>query len=147
MKKVFILIVCGLLFTQLAFADNKYYTTDTTQLPVAAREFIKKHFVGVGVSNIKIEKDFMEGKTYDVVLTNGFDLDFNAKGEWKEVDGQRTEIPSAILPVKIADYVKKNYPQNVVVSIDKNRDGYDVKLSGGLELEFDRSENFIRIDH
>lgn len=146
MKKLFLMMICSVLFLQLAWADKKIHTTDTTQLPVAARQFITKHFPGVAVSHIKIEKEFVEGKKYDVILTNGFDLDFNNKGEWTEVDGHRTMVPKAILPVRIADYAAKNFPQASVVSIDKDRDGFDVKLSDGRELKFNKNGDFIRFD-
>ena len=85
MKKAFFILVCCILSVQFSFADKKIYTTDTLQLPVAARQFINTHFSGVGISHIKIEKEFWEGNQYDVILTNGFDLDFDKNGEWKEI--------------------------------------------------------------
>ena len=147
MKKVFFLmVISSLLSVQHAFADKKIYTTDTLQLPVVARQFIAKHFAGVGVSHIKIEKEFWEGNQYDVILTNGFELDFNDKGEWKEIDGQRVAVPESVLPVKIQEYVQQNFPGISVISIEKERDGFDIKLSDKRELKFNKSQKFVRFD-
>ncbi len=146
MKKVFFMLLCALLLSQWSYADKKIYTTDTLQLPEKARRFIAEHFPGVDVSHIKIEKEFWEGKQYDVILTNGFDLDFDSKGEWKEVDGHRSVVPVSVVPVKIAEYVNKNFPQRQIISIDRDKSKYEVKLTDGKEVEFDRSQRFIRFD-
>lgn len=146
MKKVWLVMVCSVLFMQLALADNEIRTTDTLQLPVAARQFISKHFRGIAVSQIVIEKEFMEGRKYDVMLVNGFDLDFDTKGDWMDVNGHRLPVPVSVLPAKIAGYVASQFPQIPVVSIDKDRDGFDIKLSDGRELKFNKAGDFVRFD-
>lgn len=143
MKKAFFILVCCILSVQFSFADKKIYTTDTLQLPVAARQFINTHFSGVGISHIKIEKEFWEGNQYDVILTNGFDLDFDKNGEWKEIDGHRNALPVTVIPEKMAVYLNKNFPGFSVISIEKGREGYEVKLSDGRELKFNREQLFI----
>lgn len=52
-------------------------------LPKKAKQFINKHFKGVGVA--KCEQYFDQGK-YEVELANGVDIEFDAKGEVLEVD-------------------------------------------------------------
>lgn len=146
MKRVFFMLVCSFLLLETAFADKKIYTTDTLQLPQAARQFIRTHFPGVGISHIKIEKEFWEGNEYDVILTNGVDLDFDKNGEWKEIDGHRTALPVSVLPQKIADYLKKNFPQASVVSIERERDGYEVKLADRREMKFTPDQDFLYFD-
>lgn len=146
MKRVFFLIVCSLLLAQAAFADKEIYTTDTLQLPQYAREFIRIHFPNTGVSHIKIEKEFWEGNQYDVILTNGFDLDFDKNGQWKEIDGHKTALPASVIPSKIADYLSKNFSGVAVWSIDKSKHGYEVKLANRLELKFNSAQAFVRYD-
>lgn len=146
MKRVFFLIVVSLFLVQAVFADKKVYTTDTLQLPQTAREFIHKHFPSTGVSHIKIEKEFWEGNQYDVILTNGFDLDFDKNGQWKEIDGHKTALPVSVLLAKIADYLSKNFSGIAVWSIDKDKNGYEVKLANRLELKFNPAQVFVRFD-
>lgn len=146
MKKVFLFMGCLMLMAQLSFAGRNVYTTDSTQLPEAARTFIAKYFPGTGVAHIKIEKEFLDGKQYDVILTNGIDLDFDSKGEWKEIDGHRQVLPAAVVPEKIRQYIEKNYREVGVTSLDRDRKGFDVKLTNGLELKFSPAQVFLRID-
>lgn len=146
MKKVFFMFLGCMLLVQAAFADKKIYTTDTLQLPVTARQFIRTHFPEAAVSHIKIEKEFWKGNEYDVILTNGFDLDFDNDGQWKEVNGHQAAIPVSVLPSKIASYLKRNFPAIAVVSIDKDRDGFEVKLADRRELKFSPEQEFIRFD-
>lgn len=146
MKKGLFMLACTILMVQAVFADKKIYTTDTLQLPVTARQFIRTHFPEAGVSHIKIEKEFWKGNEYDVILTNGFDLDFDNDGQWKEVKGHQTAVPVSVLPLKIAAYLKRNFPTAAAVSIDKDRDGFEVKLTDGRELKFNTEQVFIRFD-
>jgi nitrogen fixation protein len=53
----------------------------------------------------------------------------------------------AILPEAIRQYVTKNYPDAKVLKIEvTDRKGYDVELSNGFELEFDKRMNVIDVD-
>ena len=78
-----------------------------------------------------------------MILTNGFDLDFDKNGEWKEIDGHRNALPVTVIPEKMAVYLNKNFPGFSVISIEKDREGYEVKLSDGRELKFNREQLFI----
>jgi predicted nucleotide-binding protein (sugar kinase/HSP70/actin superfamily) len=55
-------------------------------------------------------------------------------------------VPARIVPKSIVSYVWRNYPQTQIIEIERERYGYDVKLSNRIELEFDASGKFIRID-
>jgi len=56
-------------------------------------------------------------------------------------------VPQAIIPAAIQQYVNKNYPDAKVLQIElTDRKGYDVDLSNGFELEFDKRFNVIEID-
>ena len=94
----------------------------------------------------KVETDFLD-KNYDVVFTNGNKVEFDKKGNWTNVDCEHTQVPVAILPEAIRQYVAKNYPDAKVLKIEvTDRKGYDVELSNGFELEFDKRMNVIDVD-
>jgi hypothetical protein len=43
--------------------------------------------------------------------------------------------------------MSKNYPQAKVVKIEKNdRKGYDIELSNGFDIEFDKKFRVVEID-
>ena len=73
-------------------------------------------------------------------------VDFNSKGQWTEVDCDGSEVPDAIVPVQIMTYVKGTYPNSRIKEIEKDRRGYEIKLSNNLELSFDKKFNLVDIE-
>ena len=56
-------------------------------------------------------------------------------------------VPQAVVPVKIQEFVKSNYPEAKVLKIEKDRYEYEVKLSNFWELTFDLNFNLIDMDN
>ncbi len=136
-----------LLFAATAFLCLFIYaadvvTKDVTRLPQTAQTFLKKYFPASKVVTIKIDDD----RTYDVKLVGNTEIDFDRNGNWTEVDCNTKAVPSALVPVAIQNYVKSNYSGKSIVKIDRDRNGYDVKLKGGPSLEFNSKGKFIKVD-
>lgn len=146
MKKFGLILVSLLLSTMAIFADNEKITRDKSVLPPVCRDFLSSNFSQTDISHIKIESNLLGTKGYDVILTNGVNVEFDKSGEWKEIDARHTFIPLEILPDKIATYIRTHFADNTVVSIDKDSRGYEVKLNNDLELIFDRKGNFKKFD-
>lgn len=145
MRKLFILATFLLSLT-IAFAGNDKITKDTSVLPTVSRQFLSRHFAKIPVSHIKIEKALMGIDSYDVILTDGTNVEFNRKGEWKEVKRHKTAIPAAIVPKSIREYVKKHYPSAVIIAIDKDSRNYEVDLNNKTELKFNLKGKLTDID-
>lgn len=145
MKKLTFILVClfALCATSLR-ADNEK-PIQVSRLPVAAQQFIKKHFADRKVALAKVETELMS-KSYEVVFTNGDHIDFDGKGNWEEVDCKSSSVPTAIVPVRIMEYIRANYPDETVKKIEKDRREYEVKLSNRVELSFDLKFNLTDID-
>lgn len=146
MKKLFLIFTCCLLSFQMAFADKDEVSTDTNRLPAATRQFIHKHFPNTPVSHLKIESNLLGIQSYDVILTNGFDLEFDAKGNWTEIDGKQKPVPVSAIPPKIAEFQKNKFPKQQIVSIEKRAREYEIKLSNEIDVIFDLKYNFVRYD-
>ncbi|GAB3314029.1 hypothetical protein GCM10027299_01680 [Larkinella ripae] len=118
-------------------------------LPQNARTFITTHFPQETVVQVVRDRDGLT-TSFDVILSNGFDLDFTRSGECTQVDGKNRTIPDAVInPDKIRTYVQTNFSQHTIVSWEKDkndRDRYSVELSNGLDLNFDKDGTFLRID-
>ena len=127
-----------------ASADNDKII-NKNQLPAKAQQFISEHFDGVDLSYAKEERDILK-KSYEVRLANGVKLEFSDKGVWEEIDCQFSEVPAAIIPVAIKNYIDENFAGEKVISIERNRFNYEVKLSNRLELKFDKDFNIYDID-
>ena len=85
-------------------------------------------------------------KDYKVVFVNGAKVEFTKNGEWKDVECKYGEVPAALVPQQIRDYVAKNFAGRKIVSIDRDKRGYEVKLDNGLELKFDLKFRLIEVD-
>jgi len=122
-------------------------TTNVNVLPAAAQTMLKKYFPRTKVNHIKIDKKTFGGKEYDVVLTNGTEVEFDSEGNWKEVDCGINQVPDGLILKSILNYVKTNFKGAKIVGIEVEKNKYELKLSNGLEAEFDRAGNFRRVDH
>ena len=144
-KKIVFLFISLFAMNLVALAGNDK-PIQVSEMPKAAQLFIKNHFADLSVAMAKVETDFLD-KNYDVVFTNGNKVEFDKKGNWTNVDCEHTQVPVAILPEAIRQYVTQNYPDAKVLKIEvTDRKGYDVELSNGFELEFDKRMNVIDVD-
>jgi len=135
-------------FAMLAIAfsakagDDKPITVK--QLPAAAQTFIKQHFADRKIALVKEETEFLD-KSYEVTFTDLCKIEFDGKGGWTDMEC-RQGIPSSAVPARINDYVKANYPDRKIKSIERERKGYEVDLTGGIDLKFDTAFNLVAID-
>jgi len=146
MKKIGLLIVLIFAGLGLVKADNDRITTDVNELPANSREFLTKWFSDATIAHIKIEKKLMGGNEYEVLLTNGVDIEFDKEGEWKEIDGNGLLLPEEILPSVITNQLQTSYPGHSILKMEKKIRGWEVTLNNRLELTFDKSGTLIDID-
>ena len=143
MKKLFLLLVS--VFTlQFVSADNDKPIT-FAQLPAEAQQFVKQNFGDAKVAFVKKESEIFD-TSYDLMFVNGDKIEFDKKGAWTEVKCKHTGVPAGVIPAKIAEFVKTNYPDAKVLSIEKDRYSYEVKLSDFWEIKFDLQFNVIDMD-
>lgn len=146
MKRVSIFLAALLMYAVTACADNDRITTNTNELPASSREFLSRYFTTASVSHVKIEKNLLRVDSYEVILTDGSHVEFNHKGEWKEVKTHQSAVPAGIIPAPIRTYVAQHYPGMEITAIDKDSRDYEVDLKNGIELKFDLQGRLIDID-
>lgn len=128
----------------VALADNDK-PIDVADLPQAAQQLLSKEFSGKKVAMAKVETGVFE-KSYEVVFTDGDKVEFDKSGNWTEVKCKQGVVPSSIVPTQIASYVKTNYPGQTIRSIEYEAKEYEIKLSGGLEITFNKKFKVVDID-
>lgn len=145
MKKLLLALVAiiSLQATASAFED-KVITKE--ELPRVARVFLDKYFTDTKISLITVDNEVFD-KDYKVIFENGGNIEFNAKGQWTEVDCGMNTIPNGIITNKIQSYISTNFASLNCVKIEhEDRGGYEVKLSNGIALVFNSSEKFVGTD-
>ena len=117
---------------------------DYKKLPAPAKEFINANYPGEKVSYIVVDDDIVK-PDYTVRLANGVEIQFENSGALEKISA-RTGVPAAVVPVQIADYVKANFPDAVVVEYEIGRRDFSVDLSNGLELRFNGKFKLVELD-
>ena len=144
MKKVLLLFVTLFAISiSVKAGDDKPTTLD--KIPQKAQQFVKKYFGNMQVALVTVESEFMD-KSYDVTFTNGDKVEFDKKGEWKNVDCGHNAVPQGVVPQAIQSYVNKNYPNAKIKQIEKDRRDYDVELTNGWDIKFDKRFRVIELD-
>ncbi len=146
MKKYLFLLAAALFSAGIAAAavlTDRPIAVD--ELPATAQKFIRTHFASSEVLYAKVD-DGLFDNDYKVVFADGASAEFASNGEWKEVKCKHCAVPASIVPQAIREQVVKQFPKAVIEGIDRDRRGYDVELSNGLDLKFDRQMNLIEIE-
>lgn len=145
MKKFLIALAVAIAAVGGARAADSY-AHDASVLPKAAQTVLSTNFKGT-VSVVKIDKDFGRVSEYEVVLTDGTEVSFDAAGNWENIEvGRTSEVPSSMVPQAIREYVAANHRDQRVVGIEKERQGYDVELSNGVDMKFTKDGAFVKYD-
>ena len=141
MKKVFVLA----LFIGLALTN----TSCNGKKAKVINDFVRAYFPDTEViANIK------DGLDRDVTLSDytqiGVDGNLFGKLEWDEVDCRHaslsTAVPAALVPVEISNYVNRINGGQSITKIAKDNLGWDIELSNGIEIEFDKRFNVVDFD-
>ncbi|MET3537984.1 PepSY-like domain-containing protein [Chryseobacterium limigenitum] len=143
-KITVILAVVLILITGCVYGQDR--AISTSQLPKTAKNFLAANFKGVTTSSVIEDSEIFGVDEYKVRLTNGMKVDFDSKGNWKEVDGEHQKVPYGFIPATIRNYVAKSFPNTHIIKIERKSWSYKAELSNGIDLEFDRNGNFKRID-
>ncbi len=144
MKKYLFLMLLPMVIG-LASCDYHDRVVDKGDMPTKTTMFISDYFPGCDIVSIDKDRD-LGGVSYDVVLEGDVKIEFNRSGDWTSVDCEKGQVPDSVLPQEVLDYVRKRFARVYVVEIERGVMGYDVKLSNDLELDFDKSGKFVRVD-
>ena len=121
-------------------ADNDQVIT-FDRLPATAQAMLKQNFADKTPLVITADWD-----DYKVMYTNGDKVEFDKKGNWRDIECKTSQVPAALIPAQIVANVNATFPGATITEIDQDRRGYSVKLSNGLELEFNKKFKIVEID-
>ena len=148
MKRIFrilmIAICCMLSCNMVANAGNDKPIA-INALPIKAQTLLSNHFNNQKVMLATIESGVVS-RSYDVVLQNGTKLEFDKKGNLTEIDCKQGIVPALLIPQAIKNYLKDNYAEQSVKKIEMNKNEYEVELTNGLDLTFNKHFQLIDID-
>lgn len=121
---------------EIVLAENK--------VPTEISSYLETHFSENKVLQVIKELDDLK-KTYEVYLEGGFELEFNRKKEVISLKSQ-SGLPDSVIPGKILTYVQNNYPGTFIKEWELDDLGQEIRLDNKMELKFNKSGEFLRID-
>lgn len=140
-------IIIGLILMVIPIVSMADGKLSKDPLPENISSFLATHFPNVKVAFYKIEKNILRIESYDVILTDGTDLEFDGNGVWREIDGEKKALPLSVIPPQVLKYVNEHFPDQYVVCLEKKkRDRLEVQLNTGWELLFDKDFQIVNID-
>jgi len=145
MKKYFYLALVALFMTSaFACSDDDDEPISPLSLPQAAQTFISQYFAGSDIKRVE-KDDEHTGIEYKVTFTDGYEVEFNASGEWTDVDAPAGRVvPAGIVPAPIAECVAKYFPNDGGINeISREYTGYDVELVSGRDLIFNSEGQLV----
>ena len=117
-----------------------------TELPVPITTFIQQNFPGQTISFAKKDLE-ITGWQYDVVLADGTQIDFDTDEMWDKIQSSMTNpVPTQLIPAPIVTHLQANFPDAMVLKIDKERNGYEIELANGLELRYNEQGALMEMD-
>ena len=140
--KFYLLMAMVMTMSLTMSADDDDRVITYQQLPQSAQSFLKQHFAKKVPLVVTADWD-----DYTIVYESGEKVEFDKKGNWKEIVCRTSKVPADVVPQQIKAYIQKNYPGKSVVKLDRHRSVYEVKLNNGMEIEFNRSFQVIDVDY
>lgn len=141
----FILLLAMLVSSLSLWADD-VISHDVSGLPEIAQKVITDNFKAE-ISYIKIDKDFGRISDYKVVLSDGSEIKFERSGAWEEVEvNSPAVVPDYFIHRSIKQFVNKKHKGANIVKIEKERRGYEIELSNGIDIKFNPKGEFVRYD-
>lgn len=129
----------------LTISCEKEIITPSDDLPVEISTYLTIHFPKNTIVQVIKDLDGLT-KTNDILLSENISLEFNRKKEVIAIDGV-TQLPNSVIPEKILQYVNINYPTQFITDWELDFDNQQIELNNGLDLEFNKKGDFLRIDN
>lgn len=147
MKKIIFSLVAVFLISALSFVSIARETVvNINSIPSKAQNFIKENFKDKKLLSTVKDSEALETE-YKAYFADGTSINFNTKGEWKEVDGNINCIPTSFIPDEIINFTAENFPNVCICKIETEKEFsnryYDIKLLNGTEVKFDKNGRFL----
>jgi len=111
------------------------------EMPEAAQALLKQYFANKVPLVVTVDWD-----DYTIMYESGEKVEFDKQGNWKEFDCHSSLVPVELIPEQIKTHVAATCPGSQILKLDRNRRGYEVRLTNGLEVEYGPTFQVIDID-
>ena len=116
------------------------------QLPAPVRTFIQGAYPGAAITFAQKDLE-LTGWKYEVFMADGTHIEFDTDDAWDKIESPMAKpIPTQVIPAPIATHLQANFPGAFVTKIEKERNGYEVELSNGIDLKYNKQGALTEMD-
>lgn len=145
MKYTIAFALLAIITLGIASCSNETTSDNMSQLPQSIQNTVADNFTS-NVLSVTTENNSFGEDEYEIILADGSKIKFEGEA-WEEIsvpNGQ--SVPEVFVLEPIQSYMAQNLPDQTIVKIEKDKKGYEIKLSNGMEIDFDTAGNFVKID-
>ncbi len=138
-RVITICLLVLLLNISYALAAANRQPVDPDRLPWTAQKFIRTNMW----TCVPLYA-YRDNKGYEVYMNDNSVARFDFNGKWKQVNCTEG-VPDKILPVNIRVYLVNRFPHYNVIWVKRLPQSYQLELSNGLRLVFNKSGKFVKL--
>lgn len=137
MKRIIITLMTIAMATASAQASERLINYE--RLPHQAQKLIQEHFGGAAEVTYVTYDSELGDNIYDVRFKDGSEAEFNFRGKLIKVEGRPGgSVPSSVLPAPMVTYIENTHPTSRIVKAELDDRTWEVELSDGTEVHFDK---------
>lgn len=137
MKRIIITLMTIAIATASAQASERLINYE--RLPQQAQQLIQEHFGGAAEVTYVTYDSELGDNIYDVKFKDGSEAEFNFRGKLIKVEGRPGgSVPSSVLPAPMVTYIENTHPTSRIVKAELDDRTWEVELSDGTEVHFDK---------
>ena len=115
------------------------------ELPKEAKIFVLTYFKNAPITQVCMERRASLTQ-YEVTLQNGLKMQFDRTGVCTELSNKKDRVPDIVIPKKILNIVKANFPDSYIQKLEHNDRMYEVDLSNNITLTFNNSFRLVDVE-
>jgi hypothetical protein len=149
----FVFLLAAVLLQSCQKGDNPFRNRDEYRFqPIAVSEIpqqVSSHAKATFPTATLLSAGKNDQLGYEVKLNNRWDMYYTPQGGFvfkNNDDDNDQAIPVSSLPREITDYIATNFAGRTIVWAEIDDDEYEVYLSDGTEVSFDRRGRFLEVD-
>ena len=139
-----IALVAGLLFAMIAFAATKQPVA-LTATPQSVQDAVAKHFTPEQVLIVTCEKTAPRKYEYELRIAEGTKLVYSNKAQLLKIENEKG-IDLNFVPSGIQKYIQETFPNATITKYTCKGSRQDVILNIDIDVVFDKSGRFVRLE-
>lgn len=141
-------------------------TVDASDLPVSIQEYLSSEFPNDAIVRVELDEDgydiyLSSGLNIDFDHDGSVDVESNdSRDDYEDYDEEHGDdydeadddeyeadddaydsedviIDATMLPEEALNFIRSQYPEADILLVEQDDDGYDIYLSGGIEIDYD----------